>query len=335
MGQVENEALSGALQRMQTQSNNDQQELERLKFDLQQRKSRVAEIQEMIEMLQREIDTLQRNADDDGSGVREELRKLTNLLTDAEARLVAAKQHLEEDQKTTWDLEDKWKREKSAREACQQRIKQMEMEMPARIEQERIYRQNQEQLKLKLEQSRDKFKADWERAKSMFDNASKGVEQAQAAEAQSDANLTSALAKNQEIQLQVKDTEKMLRATEGLRLEIMARNEALNADLNRLKSQYQVREQLIADLQARIEEDFERWQTAVNTAVQNRKRDGDLFNDREKDLHEQLQKLKTERKEIEDDMRSMVLMMEDRRADLTKQRETFDQALQEFFLKNI
>jgi predicted nucleic acid-binding Zn-ribbon protein len=169
----------------------------------------------------------------------------------------------------------------------------------------------------------------------MFDNASKGVEQAQAAEAQSDANLSSALAKNQEIQLQVKDTEKMLRATEGLRLEIMARNEALNADLNRLKSQYQVREQLIADLQARIEEDFERWQTAVNTAVQNRKRDGDLFNDREKDLHEQLQKLKTERKEIEDDMRSMVLMMEDRRADLTKQRETFDQALQEFFLKNI
>lgn len=38
-----------------------------------------------------------------------------------------------------------------------------------------------------------------------------------------------------------------------------------------------MREQLISDLQARIEEDFERWQTAVNTAVENRKRDGDRF----------------------------------------------------------
>jgi len=39
----------------------------------------------------------------------------------------------------------------------------------------------------------------------------------------------------------------------------------------------QVREQLISDLQARIEEDFERWQTAVNTAVENRKSDDDRF----------------------------------------------------------
>ena len=38
-----------------------------------------------------------------------------------------------------------------------------------------------------------------------------------------------------------------------------------------------MREQLISDLQARIEEDFERWQSAVNTAVQNRKRDDDRF----------------------------------------------------------
>jgi hypothetical protein len=39
----------------------------------------------------------------------------------------------------------------------------------------------------------------------------------------------------------------------------------------------QVREQLISDLQARIEEDFERWQTAVNTAVNNRKKDDERF----------------------------------------------------------
>ena len=39
----------------------------------------------------------------------------------------------------------------------------------------------------------------------------------------------------------------------------------------------QVREQLISDLQARIEEDFERWQTAVNTAVTNRKKDDERF----------------------------------------------------------
>ena len=41
----------------------------------------------------------------------------------------------------------------------------MEVEVPARMEQERIYRQNQEQLKLKLEQSRDKFKSDLEKAR--------------------------------------------------------------------------------------------------------------------------------------------------------------------------
>jgi hypothetical protein len=59
-------------------------------------RSRVAEIQEMINVVQREKETLQRTASNCGMGVREELQKLSNLLTNAEGRLVVAKQHLAE-----------------------------------------------------------------------------------------------------------------------------------------------------------------------------------------------------------------------------------------------
>jgi len=325
--QVENEALNGALQRLQFQSSNDQEEIERLSGDLSQGRTRVAELQDMVAMLNTEKQELLRSAGDGNEGVRDELQKLTSLLTEAEARLVAAKKSLEDDQKATWELEDKWKREKSAREACQHRITQMEVELPARMEQERIYRQNQEQLKLKLQQSRDKFKAEWEKAKKKLEDEHKLVTDAQEAESTCENSLAAASHKNQEIQVQVKDTEKMLRATEGLRLEVMGRHEALSADLNRLKSQYQVREQLISDLQARIEEDFERWQTAVNTAVENRKSDDDRFQDRDKNLILQLNTLKTEKKDIADDIRQVVLVMEDRRADLTQQRQGYEQSL--------
>ena len=47
--------------------------------------------------------------------------------------------------------------------------------------------------------------------------------------------------------------------------------------------------------------------------------------ERDQNLMDQLQKLKTERKDIEEDIRQMVLMMEDRRAELTKQREGYEQ----------
>jgi hypothetical protein len=214
--QVENEALYGAMQRMQMQSAKDQQEIERLTTDLVQGKGRVAEIQNMIALLIKEREELLRGAGDDGSSVREELQKLTDLLTEAETRLVAAKKSLEDDQRATWELEDKLKRETSAREACQQRIKQMEVELPARMEQERIYRQNQEQLKLKLEQSRDRFKQDWERAKKKMEEEQNLVQKAEAEEVEAENKLAAASNKNQEIQVQVKDTEKMLRATEGL-----------------------------------------------------------------------------------------------------------------------
>ncbi len=49
--------------------------------------------------------------------------------------------------------------------------------------------------------------------------------------------------------------------------------------------------------------------------------------DRDKNLLSQLQKLKTEKKDIEEDVRQLVLIMEDRRAELTKQREAYEQVL--------
>ena len=85
---MENEALNGALQRLQFQSSNDQEEIERLSGDLSQGRTRVAELQDMVAMLNTEKQELLRSAGDGNEGVRDELQKLTSLLTEAEARLV-------------------------------------------------------------------------------------------------------------------------------------------------------------------------------------------------------------------------------------------------------
>jgi len=85
---VENEALNGALQRLQFQSSNDQEEIERFSGDLSQGRTRVAELQDMVAMLNTEKQELSRGAGDGNEGARDELQKLTSLLTEAEARLV-------------------------------------------------------------------------------------------------------------------------------------------------------------------------------------------------------------------------------------------------------
>ncbi|MGB1592733.1 MAG: hypothetical protein ACPIOQ_08270, partial [Promethearchaeia archaeon] len=74
--QVENEALTGTLQRMSVQSNQDQMEIQRLSNDLAQGKARVIELQDMVGVLRKDRDALVRSAGDDGSEVREELQKL-------------------------------------------------------------------------------------------------------------------------------------------------------------------------------------------------------------------------------------------------------------------
>jgi hypothetical protein len=50
-----------------------------------------------------------------------------------------------------------YKKEKAARDACEARIRKMEMEIEPRNEQERVYRENQEQLRRKLVESRDRL----------------------------------------------------------------------------------------------------------------------------------------------------------------------------------
>ena len=80
-------------------------EIQRLSNDLAQGKARIIELQDMVGVLRKDRDALVRSAGDDGSEVREELQKLTNLLTEAEARLVAAKKSLEDDHRTTWEFE--------------------------------------------------------------------------------------------------------------------------------------------------------------------------------------------------------------------------------------
>ena len=51
--QVENEALTGTLQRMSVQSNQDQMEIQRLSNDLAQGKARVIELQDMVGVLRK------------------------------------------------------------------------------------------------------------------------------------------------------------------------------------------------------------------------------------------------------------------------------------------
>ncbi len=59
-------------------------------------------------------------------------------------------------------------------------------------------------------------------------------------------------AQNQEIQSNVKETERMLRAAESARLEVMSTHESLAAHLARLKQQAQVRPSELAVGSARV-----------------------------------------------------------------------------------
>ncbi|KAJ1484324.1 hypothetical protein T484DRAFT_1797408 [Baffinella frigidus] len=153
--QVELDALNAAMLRSQNADHKDRDEIERIKVQIDMEKSRLEEIQSLVLQLQAEKDKYDLTFDN---------------------RDVKEEESLEKDQRITWELEDKWKKEKAARDACQpalsdalpplpqSRIARINAELPGRIEQERIYRENQEALQSKLMNSRDKFKTEWEAA---------------------------------------------------------------------------------------------------------------------------------------------------------------------------
>jgi tropomyosin-2 len=325
LAQVELDALNAALLRSQHADNKDREEIERLKAQIDMEKARLEEIQGLIVQLQAEKDKFDLNFNN--QDVKDEIANLTKLLAEAESHLIAAKESLEKDQRITWELEDKWKKEKAARDACQGRIARINAELPGRLEQERIYRENQEALQAKLENSRDKFKAEWEAAQLRRKEELKLLEEAEALDKKSEEALRDVQNENQVIQGKVKDTEKQLRAAEGLRLEVMGKHEALQSDLARMKNQEQVRQQLTVDLQARIEDDYERWQQAVNAAKENRKQDEERFHERERSLMEQLAKLGKEKEEFDSMMQEVIAKLQTRQTELNKSKEDLEQGL--------
>eukprot|EP00960_Hanusia_phi_P058302 763843-Hanusia_phi.AAC.3 len=221
----------------------------------------------------------------DSSDIKEEMQNLTKMLADAESHIIAAKESLEKDQLLTQELQDKWKNEKLARTNCETRIAKLQMEFPAREEQERSYRMHQEQLKTKLEQqshgrhersnginnilSSKMFEFSFPKRRK--EEELRKLREAEKAEAESEEQFAQVSANNQEIQGRVRDTEKSLRAAENSRLDAVNRNEVLMADLSRIRNQLQMREQVINDLQAKIEEDFDKWQISLTSAKHGRK----------------------------------------------------------------
>mmetsp|Transcript_8317 Transcript_8317/g.20234 ORF Transcript_8317/g.20234 Transcript_8317/m.20234 type:complete len:734 (+) Transcript_8317:231-2432(+) len=323
--QVELDALNAAMLRSQNADHKDRDEIERIKVQIDMEKSRLEEIQSLVLQLQAEKDKYDLTFDN--RDVKEEVANLTKLLAEAESHLIAAKESLEKDQRITWELEDKWKKEKAARDACQSRIARINAELPGRIEQERIYRENQEALQSKLMNSRDKFKTEWEAAQIRRKEELSFLEQAEGLDKKAEDALREVQVENQDIQSKVKETEKQLRAAEGLRLEVMGRHEALSSDLARMKNQAQVREQLTVDLQARIEDDYERWQQAVNAAKENRKQDEERFHERERSLQDQLERLTSEKEQFDEMMKQVLNKLTIKQKELSKSKDDLEQGL--------
>lgn len=288
--------------------------------------TQVKEQTNIITQMQLEKDNLSEQADPT-RGVKDEVSELTKLLQEAGSHLNSAKESLEKDQRKTWELEELYKKEKTARDACKVRIRKMEAEVGPRNEQERLYRDNQDQLRKKLIESRDRLAQMLSEAQSAREAEIQRREQAEANDVVAEERLQAVQKQNQEIQVRVKETEKLLRGAEGQRLEVLGKHEALTSDLSRIKNQAQVREQLIVDLQSRIEEDYSRWDQAVKTAKDNRRQDEERFQDAETTLLDQLTKLKGDRAKYEQAISEVLLQHEQRRLQLVEQKEDIETSL--------
>lgn len=94
-----------------------------------------------------------------------------------------------------------YKKEKAAREACEARIRKMEAEIEPRNEQERVYRDNQNQLRRKLVESRDRLMHMLQDAQRMREVEIQRREQAEANDVVAEERLQVTQKQNQEIQV--------------------------------------------------------------------------------------------------------------------------------------
>jgi hypothetical protein len=239
--------------------------------------------------------------------------------------IVKAVGQLDNFQSSAMELDQLCQEEQSKREAIERRIKHIEQNGGASLRQVAIVRESRAQLKASLHDKVGQLHAAFEAAVQQRRAHEKAREGSHLEEADSQQSLQLAQRQNQEVQASIREAEKMLRRAEGERLEAMSRHEAVGLDSGRCKGQIQVREQLILDLQGRIEDDYERWSLALTSAQAQRRQDQERYVGIEDEKAAVLRKLTEERQALA--LRMKDLPEEARLAGLLRQKEELDTRL--------
>ncbi len=236
--------------------------------------------------------------------------------------IVKAVGQLDNFQSSAMELDQLCREEQSKREAIERRIKHIEQNGGASLRQGAIVRESRAQLKASLHDKVEQLHAAFEAAVQQRKAQEKAREGSHLEEADSQQTLQLAQRQNQEVQASIREAEKMLRKAEGERLEAMSRYETVSLDSGRCKSQIQVREQLILDLQGRIEDDYERWSLALTSAQAQRRQDQERYVGIEDEKAGALRKLTEERQALA--LRMKDLLEETRLTGLLRQKEELD-----------
>ena len=243
----------------------------------------------------------------------------------AEVEIVKAVGQLDSFQSSAMELDQLCREEQSKREAIERRIKHIEQNGGASLRQGIIVRESRAQLKKSLQDKVEQLHTAFEDAVQQRKSQEKSREGSTREEADSQEGLQLAQRQNQEVQASIREAEKMLRKAEGDRLEAMSRYESVSLDFGRCKSQIQVREQLILDLQGRIEDDYERWNAALTAAQGQRRQDQERYVGIEDEKSGTLRRLMEERQALALKMKD--LLEEARLTDLMRQKEELDTRL--------
>jgi hypothetical protein len=237
--------------------------------------------------------------------------------------IVKAVGQLDNFQSSAMELDQLCREEQSKREAIERRIRHIEQNGEASLRQGAIVRESRAQLKASLDDKVAQLRAAFEAAVRQAHEAAR--EGSRLEEADSQQSLQLAQRQNHEVQAGIREAEKMLRRAEGERLEAMSRCEAVGRDSGRCKGQVQVREQLILDLQGRIEDDHERWSLALTSAQAQRAQDQERYVGIEDEKAAALRKLTEERQALA--LRMKGLPEEARLTELLRQKEELETRL--------
>ena len=239
--------------------------------------------------------------------------------------IVKAVGQLDSFQSSAAELDQLCREEQSKREAIERRMKHIEQNGGASLRQGIIVRESRAQLKKSLQEKVEQLHTAFEDAVQQRKSQEKSRDGSIREEMSSQEALQQVQRQNQEVQASIREAEKMLRKAEGDRLEAMSMYETVSLDYGRCKSQIQVREQLILDLQGRIEDDYERWNVALTAAQVQRRQDQERYVGIEDEKSATLRKLMEERQALALKMKD--LLEEARLTDLLRQKDELNTRL--------